>query len=309
MYVEGRLEKRKHNYRSHHGMYRNGERMESVHVVGMKRIAQKAALPVLALLALAGAAFPAAGCGERAVPREEVERIDEAFRRGTSHLAESTSFMVPLEKFDFENASFIEDVQEGIAASRSACMEIRKSLKELRAFDYSGRLEELGALMGEYSAAMEEAVEELEGVCGGLEEMMLAVEPTMREEAVITQLEQPGSDAEFLERLERLDAALGDSLSRLEGFGTPPALLSDYKSYCIELFTLLHSIVVDLKAFTLGQPLDTGTEDNPGFTRVRELLAGYPSLTEGIYGRLRIAGIDPLVEAVELEINRLYLGE
>lgn len=261
---------------------------------------------LLALLILAVAVLSSAGCGRGSISREEVERIDEAFRRGSSRLAETTVFLDALERFDFENAAFLADALAGIEAGRAACSELRASMEELAAFAYHGGLEELGRNVEEYSAAMGEAVEELAAVYGGLEEILLALEPTLREEAVITQLEAPRDDAEFLERLQRLDAALKESLAALQGL-EPPAPLRDYRDHFQQLLSVLDKMVEDIIAVIEGRVPDVDVEHNPDFLLYQQLMGAYPSQVEGIFEKLKIAGIDPLVEKVELEINRLYL--
>jgi len=260
------------------------------------------------LAVLAGAAFLTAGCGRKAVSREDVERIDEAFRKGSSRLSEATAFIDLLEKFDFENARFLEDLRAGINAGREACGEIGASLDELAACHYPGPLGELGGRVKEYSAALGEAVEELQGVYDGLDMIMPALEPTLREEAVITQLEAPSSDAELLERLERLDVALGSSLAVLDELETPP-LLSDFREYFTQIFSVLNKVVADLIVVTRGRMPNPVMESNPDFLRLQQLMADYPALVEGMREKLKVSALDPLIEKVELEINRLYLGE
>ena len=48
-------------------------------------------------------------------------------------------------------------------------------------------------------------------------------------------------------------------------------------------------------------------ENNPDFEHMQGLLADYVPLVEALHERLRITSVEPLLEKVELEINRLYL--
>ncbi|MBC7230710.1 MAG: hypothetical protein H5T74_10020 [Actinobacteria bacterium] len=272
----------------------------------MRRKWKRTAMPALALLVLAGVSLATAGCARDTVTREDVERIDDSFRRGSSRLAETTAFMGCLERFDFENAAFLQDVRAGIEAGRTACAELRASMDELLTLAYPGELEELGRVVEEYASAMGEAVGELEVVYGGLEEILLALEPILREEASVTQLEAPRSDVEFMGRLQRLDAALAESLSSLERLAPPP-LLREYRDYFEQLLGVLGKLVDDLIAVTQGLIPNVDVEHNPDFLLFQQLLSTYPSLVEGLSSKLKVAGIDPLMERVELEINRLYL--
>ncbi len=273
--------------------------------VGMKMHARRALLG-LAIMAMACAAVAAAGCGGGGARREKVERIDEAFRRGSSRLAETTAFVDCLERFDFENAAFLQDVRAGIETGRVACAELKASVDELSALAYPGELERLGRYVEEYAPVMVEAVGELEEVYDGLEEIMLALEPILREEASVTQLEAPRSDAEFMGRLRGLDAALAESLSSLERL-EPPPLLREYGDYFERLLSVLDKLVDDLIAATRGLAPGKDVEYNPDFLSFQQLLSSYPFLVESLSNKLKVAGIDPLMERVELEINRLYL--
>lgn len=263
---------------------------------------------LLALIIMVNAVLSPINCCGGPTSREEVERIDNAFRRGSSRLTKTTAFLDALERFDFENAQFLEDVLAGIDSGRSACSELKASLDELTAFAYPCGLEELEKSVEEYSAAVMEAVAELEVVYGGLEEIMLALEPILRIEAVITQLEEPSSDAEFLERLRELDAELMKSLSALERL-EPPKLLCDYRDYFLQLLSVLGKLVGSLMAVAEGRTSSADVNLDPDFMLFQRLMVAYPSLVEEIFKKLKINALDPLVERVELEINRLFLGE
>lgn len=250
----------------------------------------------------------AVGCGGGSVSREEVKEIDAVFREGTSSLSGTTTFVAALEDFDFENAAFYDNAVYAIGTSRDAARRLRASVEELLSRDYGGDLEELGEYMREYGDAALEAVAELDAVYDSLQDIMEAVEPILREEAAITQLEAPQSDAEWMERLERLDAALQLSTSELAGVDVPP-LLAEYKAFFEELLATLHKMTVELMATVAGQAANVEMENNPDFIHMQEMLDDYLPMVVSMYDGLRITMIDPLVEKVELEINRLYLGE
>jgi hypothetical protein len=248
------------------------------------------------------------GCAAGGFSREELEEIDTAFRAGTSRLAGTTAFIGALENFDFENAEFLGEAISAVDSSRDAAQGLLASAEELEGLSYKGALSPLGGYMEEYTATVFGALEELDGIYTGLQGILQAIEPTMREEAVITQLDEPGSDAELLDRLERLDAALDSSLAELPGIEVP-ALLVEYKSLLTGIFTTLQKLVRDLIGAASGQVANENMENNPDFLYMQELLAEYVPLVWELYDNLKIFGVEPLLEKIELEINRLYLEE
>jgi hypothetical protein len=249
-----------------------------------------------------------AACSGGLSLQERVGEIDAAFRAGNARLSETTAFVEVLKEFDFENAAFLESTLSALDASEDAAQGLLASIDELNAVEYEGDLASLGGYVREYSTAAVDTVGELQEIYEGLRAVLLAVEPVLREEAVITQMEAPGSDAELLERLESLDAALSSSLAELPELEVPP-LLVEYKSLFVDLLTTMRELVGDLITVVSGQAANINMEDNPDFLHVQELLASYQPLVEELYGNLAITGIDGLIEQVELELNRLYLLE
>jgi len=269
-----------------------------------KLISGKTASVLAATLIIVVAMVP--GCRSAPVP-ERTEEIDAVFRAGTSRLAEATACINAIREFDFENAMFLEDVRDALDTSGGAMMELRESIDGMEGLDYSGALADLGIYVEKYSSAMSGALDELEGVCAGIAGIMDSIEPVLRAEAVITQMEAPLSDEEFKERLARLDGALAPSLAALAELEVP-VVLHAYRALLEEIMTTLHKLVVDLTAAVNGLTPEITPTSNPDFLHLRELLAGYPSVVEELGGSLKINSVDELVERVELEINRLYMG-
>lgn len=263
---------------------------------------------VITLAVVAGLGILAPGCGGGTVSRETVEEIDAVFREGNSQLVAVTAFLAALDDFSFENAAFYEDTLQAIEDSREAASGLRRSAEELASIDYRENLYELGKYTREYCDAVLPAVDELETVYDALQDILEAIEPILREEAVITQLEAPRSNEEWLQRLYRLEAAAGPSAAELAVVDVPPPL-AEYKALLEDLFSTLHKLTVEVIAVSSGQVENVEMEHNPDFLHMQELLESYPPLAEGLYARLRISAIDPLLEKVELEINRLYLEE
>lgn len=249
----------------------------------------------------------AVGC-DGGFSREEVEEIDTAFRSGTSSIDETTEFTTTLEDFDFEDAAFFENAMSALEASRAAAQRLLASAEELKGFSYDGALSTLGGYVEEYEPRIVAAVDELEGIYAGLQSIVLAIEPVLKEEAVITQMEEPGDDAELLSRLQKLDTAMTASLAELAETEVPLQLAA-YRSLLADIFTNLHKVVRDLMAAASGQTTNVTLENNPDFLHLQELMADYPGVVEEIEENLEISRIDPLVEKVELEINRLFLEE
>jgi hypothetical protein len=260
--------------------------------------------PVIVFTVLAIFVITYTGCGNS---RQEVEEIDAAFRNGSSQLDQTTAFQGALEDFDFENANFQSNALSQIEASRAAAAAVLTSLDELGEFEYDGTFKTLGGEINDYRQAMFEAIGELENVYNGLEDILRAIEPALNEEAVITQLEAPQSNEEWLSRLKKLEAALSEAISALQQTEVTP-LLAEYKSLFMDIFETMHKLAVDLIATVSGQIPNVELNNNPDFMRIQDLQASYLPLVQGLYDKLKINGIDPLIEKVELEINRLYLG-
>ncbi|OFW56383.1 MAG: hypothetical protein A2W01_00420 [Candidatus Solincola sediminis] len=258
---------------------------------------------VLTALLLLG--VMAAGC--QSGTRDKVEEIDEILREGTSQLAEVTGFIGTLKEFDFENANFLQNALGSIGTSRAKLRVLKASTDRLDELTYDGELEPLGQYIRLYIDATREGIAQLDEVYNGLEEILKAIEPILREEAVITQLEQPQDDAELLVRLRRLEAATVPAISNLQGVEVP-ALLADYKTLFLEVFTTLLNLTRNLIVVASGGSTTIDLETNPDFDSMNLLIAGYGTVVEELYVNLKVSKIDAVLEQVELEINRLYVS-
>jgi hypothetical protein len=277
-------------------------------MVEMKKKGLTRSLKRLSPLILALLLIPlviSAGCGDS---RRKVEQIDEAFREGSVRLSQTTAFQEALEEFNFENANFLSNALGRIEASREAAAAVLSSLDELGSFKYKGSLQGLGEYVQEYRREMAGALEELEEVYKGLEEMLRAIEPALKEEAVITQLEAPQSNEEWIRRLKSLKEALNVSVAALDRVGVT-ALLSEYKALFSELLSTMLKLADDLMSVASGQIPNVELEENPDFVHIQELMASHVPAVHRLCEGLKIHDIDAAVEQVELEINRLYLGE
>jgi hypothetical protein len=269
----------------------------------IKRILEVVALIVTAVIIL----IQFTGC-QGGSTQDRVEEVDAAFRKGNSSFSALTGFIAPLEEFDFENTEFLTNILAALQQSRTAVEETNASLDELQGFDYKGELEQLGAYIEDYIFSTREALSEVEGVYTGLEDILRAVQPALEEEAVVTQLEAPASNEEWLERLYGLDAALEPSMRDLQEVEVVP-FLQEYKAYMVDLFGTLQKMVKEIIPVAAGTTPNVNMDENPDFLHIQDLRSQYPQLVDGMYDNLKISRIDLLVEEVELEINRLYLGE
>jgi len=260
------------------------------------------------LVAAACLLFNACSCMGNRVSRDEVEAINGVFRGSVSSLNEAMAFRRTLEGFSFEKTDFLDDTLSQIQGSRDVSNTLFVSIEELQAISYKGRLSNLGAYILEYCDAAIDAQGELETVLNGLESVLRVVEPVLREEIVITKFETQQITTEILQRLINIREALETSLVNLDGVDVPE-ILAGYKSFYGDLLTAMHEITVGNIAALQGQASNFHAEVSPDLARVQQLMSDYPQLIEDILDSLKISRVDPLVERVELEINRLFLEE
>lgn len=245
-----------------------------------------------------------AGCG--GLTRRELEALDAEFRSVNAAVEGAVSFFDALEGFDFENRAFMDDALRSVAASRGQAEEALSGLQRLLARRFEGPLERLGSMLEDYGRYVSIAVEELQSLYQPLKDLLVAIEPVMREEADITGMEAPRSGAEWLERLNRLKAALLPAVSSLTEMEVPQ-LLAGLRDLLRELFTVMYRLVNELSARARGGDLRSEASENPDFVRMQELLGSYRETVERLRKNLEASRLDPLVEEVELEINRLFL--
>ncbi len=245
------------------------------------------------------------GC-RNASRTEILERIDYAYRRGTSRLSDLTAFLKVMKDFDFERASFYEEAVQSIEKGKEASLEIRSSLEELTTCEYAGYMEELREYVLAYVQGMGPALDELEEVFRGLEELLASIKPILEVEAVLTQMEVPQSEEEWKGRLKGLKEALEVSLQSLEEVEVT-SVMAEYYDYMAQLFSLMDKLVGDILVALSERGLAAEAERNPDFERLWLLIEGHGSAVEALEDALKISHLDPLMSRVELEMNRLFL--
>ncbi|MBN2026319.1 MAG: hypothetical protein JW854_06140 [Actinobacteria bacterium] len=259
------------------------------------------------LLAVSCLLWSAIGCGGSVISRNELEEIDNAFRASVMSLEDCMEIADVLGDFTLDDTAFIDEALGQVRESRDASLELLASAEELQARDYGGS--ELGTDMQTYCDAVIDAQGELETVLTGVENILRAVEPALREEISMSGvMESQDLAAEVMRRLTSINEALEGSLSILEEIDTP-AVLARYKSFYVDLLTAMQEVVTYNISALQAQGGDISQVVSPSLAKVAELISGYPQLIEEIFNGLKITGLDTLVERIELEINRLYMGE
>lgn len=235
-----------------------------------------------------------------------MDEIHSALQDYVQGMVRAKGFLQPLKTFDFENATFLNDVLSSIEDGRAGLREAMVSVDRLEGFDYRGNLSHLGELIQELTKRVRYALDELKKIQDGIEGVLTSIRPVLEEEATITQLEVPQSTQEWVHRLRRLDAALSASLRALDVIGVPEEI-GKYRTYFLDLLTTLHNIVrVMIHRVSTGI---TGPDPrlNLDFQHLQELLSSYGDLVEHFDNLLLINQLESYLEEVELEINRLFL--
>lgn len=259
---------------------------------------------VSALLFLLLSITSIAGC--QRPPEEQLHDIHSALQDCVQGMEKAKGFLQPLKTFDFENASFLNDVLSSIEDGRSGLREAMVSVDRLEGFDYRGDLSHLGELIREVTQRVRHALDELKKVHDGIEGVLASIRPALEEEATITQLEAPQGTQEWVQRLLRLDAALSESLQALDGIEVPDKT-DKYRTFFLDLLTTLHNMVrVMIRRVSTGI---TGPDPRLSldFQHFKELLSSYGVLVEDLDSLLLINQLESYLEEVELEINRLFL--
>ncbi|WP_287152685.1 hypothetical protein [Candidatus Solincola tengchongensis] len=246
-----------------------------------------------------------AGCGGGSLGGS-LERVEASVKSLNNAVQGATECIQALNGFDFENAAFLSDAMSAVRTGQDLVQAAGQALEDLSSIDYRGKLMRLGELVSEFVPNAREALDEVSIFYQDMEAILLAVRPLLEEEATITQLDIPQNQSEWRERLERLRRAVEMTIQSLGGLTVDP-ILSSYRSYFLELSLALEKVVDNIID---RLPLADIREDigiSAEFGRVQELLDAYPSLAEGLKGKLMIFSLDHSLGEIELEINRLYM--
>jgi hypothetical protein len=224
-----------------------------------------------------------------------------------SDLERCDDFTAALGAIELGDADYVKSAMERIGESRDAAERLLVDVEVLQGLRYGGETAQLGVMVGELCEGAMEAVEELRLAFDGVENTLKAAEPTLLVNLTVPlgMLKEP---AEILRYLDELVATADRSLEALRGVAVPDAV-AGYKAFYMELITNIRSAARDSISLLRSGTTVLVNAGGESSARVNRLISAYPALAEEIFAALKINRLDPLVERVELEINRLYLGE
>jgi hypothetical protein len=268
----------------------------------MKRKANKSlylgALPILAMIM----ALSSFGCSNNP-SRQSVANIDEAFHASSSHIADAAGFIDILEQFDFQKGDTLREALTALDNGLNAADEVLTNLSKLDEFDYAG-MADLKQDVSDYNSQVTAAVEELKPLLDNMKRILTTISPVFD---ISVSFEQEQSQTERLQELSALKTQLDASQAQLEAIQLGGSL-EECRDIILNFFTSTRQVIEAL----IASPT-LGTSDNPfsvsNFQKVAESLNRWKQFFQNLSDQLLINKIDPYVEKVELEINRLYLGE
>jgi hypothetical protein len=248
-----------------------------------------------------------AGCSGGASPTERLDEVRGTYYEGVQRAQEVTAFLEPMAAFNLEDKGKYEDLRSSLQGCVAAAGEARANLDEIGAYDYSGKLKGLGEYIMEYKAEYEACLDEIGDIYIYLDSVLKTLEPYIQMKAGIPQLSSSESLKQNLQPMQGLKAEAESVTATLAGM-EPPTALSECHALLIELFQAVSDVLKAYISIAMSSGNIQDVSNNPVVVKYLGLQARYQQLVPGLYKRLRIAGIDPFMEKVELEINRLYLG-
>jgi hypothetical protein len=247
------------------------------------------------------------GCFKKSDIEDTLDRFESVYKPVASRLTETTSFIEPLSLLDLDKQETITALKDNLRISSDKAVELREGMQELAAFDYSGKLSKLGAYVADFKMASGSALDELDEVYGYLQSLLGKLDAFIRLRAGLPQLSGDQSLKPYLQPLRDLLAACESARTALSG-SQPPPVLAEYHDLFMELLLEMREL---LRVY-VGVAADSGNPQdvsgNPVILRYLALKGRYQQLVSGLYEQLKISDLDPYMEKVELEVNRLYLG-
>jgi hypothetical protein len=258
------------------------------------------ALPVVALVP----ALVSIGCSDT-VSRETITEIDQAFRDSSSHIPDTTDFIDVLRKFDFQKADVLDQALGSIDGAEASMQQAISSLQGLGQFAYGGQLADLGRYISEYRDAIIGAGQEMDQVCAGIRQIISIAKPVFANQLSADQAKQ--SQAARLEFLKSLESQVDAALHDLKGLEVSQPV-KDLQYFFVDLLTATRNACA---AFIAGRASSDimNPQSSPEAQRLMDLQPRYGATIDALSNQLMISNIDPYLEKVELEINRLYLGD
>jgi hypothetical protein len=246
------------------------------------------------------------GCSGGASRVERLDAISLTYHDNASGVEEAASFLEPLALLDIDEQETMVALQGSLRDCAAAVAEAKVSLDEMAGYDYSGELESLGEKVIGYQIECQACLDELEASCAYLQSLTDSLEPFVRVRAELPELSSTASLNPYLQTLRELLAACESAIQSMSAL-TPTPVLAEYHALMQELFQMVREVLKDYIAIAEGSGNPQDLTGNQDVIRYLALKGRYQQLVPGLYERMRISGLDPYMEQVELEINRLYL--
>ncbi|MBC7253103.1 MAG: hypothetical protein H5T72_03940 [Actinobacteria bacterium] len=257
----------------------------------------------LALLFAVMALVP--GCGGDSIAAL-LERSDDSIQEFEKAITQADHCLHALLGFNFENASFLDEALSAVRSGMDSLQPAGHAVDVLSSTDYRGKLAHLGELVSGFVVDARSALEELSLVYHDLESILMAIEPLLLKEAVITQMEVPQDQAEWRGRLLDLRQALETTLQALAALTVGPAM-TDYHSYFTDVSVALKKVVDQIISRLPLVDLEADIGISADFSRILEMLDSYPMVVERLKESISIFSLDPVISEIEVEINDLYM--
>lgn len=257
----------------------------------------------LALLFAVMALVP--GCGGDSIAAL-LERSDDSIQEFEKAITQADHCLHALLGFNFENASFLDEALSAVRSGMDSLQPAGHAVDVLSSTDYRGKLAHLGELVSGFVVDAKSALEELSLVYHDLESILMAIEPLLLKEAVITQMEVPQDQAEWRGRLLDLRQALETTLQALAALTVGPAM-TDYHSYFTDVSVALKKVVDQIISRLPLVDLEADIGISADFSRILEMLDSYPMVVERLKESISIFSLDPVISEIEVEINDLYM--
>jgi len=235
-----------------------------------------------------------------------LERSDDSIQEFEKAITQANHCLHALLGFNFENASFLDEALSAVRSGMDSLQPAGHAVDVLSTTDYRGKLAHLGELVSGFVVEARTTLEELSLVYHDLESILMAIEPLLLKEAVITQLEMPQDQAEWKGRLLDLRQALETTLQALAALNVGPAM-ADYRSYFTDVSVALKKVVDQIISSLPLVNLEADIGISAGFNSILEMLNSYPLVVERLKERITIFSLDPVISEIELEINDLYV--
>jgi len=246
------------------------------------------------------------GCGGGQSARERTERAYRLYQEINRLLGGLMDFTYTLERFDLEDAEYLEKARKALVESRGKLEGIEAAAEELKGFNYGKELAGLEAAMRDYLEELDRAMGETAAIIKAAEDILGALEPTLMVEAELTWMDPPENNQVQLERLIRLDEAVTETLARLEEIEVPESMRL-YEELNGEMFASLQRTARLLMQAIRGEIPITEQPSNPDFDRFQLILENYREVVRSMHENLKLYQLDELARKVDEAFYQLFI--